>query len=342
MNKNRYVERKILCDYDLCEELFNKLNLKVYDMVPLRKVFLLITDQGKKILKRCQMSHENVQFIDGALNYIYLKDKNIMKYCKNKNNELITRWNEKEYIVLDMIEGREAAFTNPVEVLGCTKAIWKLHSSSNGLVDHLKSINIEAIYGDNIINNYIKDLNEISEIKKWVKKFKYTNEFDDIFLRNVDSIKRQMNKAIELLFNSSYEKMKKDKKNYCLCHNDLAHHNFIIDNDIVNLIDFDYCNIDLRIKDLYIFINKVIKNSIYEKDMVDNIILEYGNEGDTITNEEKAILSGFMCYPYDFVEIIKLYYNKQKSWDKEIFINRLKNKAEIDGFRVELVNKMIR
>ena len=27
MNKNRYVERKALCDYDLCEGLFDKLNL---------------------------------------------------------------------------------------------------------------------------------------------------------------------------------------------------------------------------------------------------------------------------------------------------------------------------
>ena len=45
MNKNRYVERKVLCDYDLCEGLFDKLNLNVQDMIPLRKVFLLVTDK---------------------------------------------------------------------------------------------------------------------------------------------------------------------------------------------------------------------------------------------------------------------------------------------------------
>ena len=45
MNKNRYVERKALCDYDLCERLFDKLNLTVQDMIPLRKVFLLVTDK---------------------------------------------------------------------------------------------------------------------------------------------------------------------------------------------------------------------------------------------------------------------------------------------------------
>ena len=106
MNKNRYVERKALCDYDLCEGLFDKLNLTVQDMIPLRKVFLLVTDKGKKILKRCDMKFEDVQFIDEALNYIYASDKDVIRYCRNKDNEVITTYNGKNYIVLDMIEGR--------------------------------------------------------------------------------------------------------------------------------------------------------------------------------------------------------------------------------------------
>ena len=138
MNKNRYVERKALCDYDLCEGLFDKLNLTVQDMIPLRKVFLLVTDKGKKILKRCDMKFEDVQFIDEALNYIYASDKDVIRYCRNKDNEVITTYNGKNYIVLDMIEGREATFTNPVEISWCTKAIEKLHVSSKGIEKYLK------------------------------------------------------------------------------------------------------------------------------------------------------------------------------------------------------------
>ena len=96
MNKNRYVERKALCDYDLCEGLFDKLNLTVQDMIPLRKVFLLVTDKGKKILKRCDMKFEDVQFIDEALNYIYASDKDVIRYCRNKDNEVITTYNGKK------------------------------------------------------------------------------------------------------------------------------------------------------------------------------------------------------------------------------------------------------
>ena len=342
MNKNRYVERKALCDYDLCEGLFDKLKLTVQDMIPLRKVFLLVTDKGKKILKRCDMKFEDVQFIDEALNYIYASDKDVIRYCRNKDNEVITTYNGKNYIVLDMIEGREATFTNPVEISWCTKAIEKLHVSSKGIEKYLKDLNIKCKYGSNIINEYINDLKNMEQIKFLVKKYKYKNDFDSLFLNSVESMEKQMNKAIELLMNTNYEKMKRDNRYFYLCHNDLAHHNFIIDNDNVNIIDFDYCNIDLRIKDIYIFINKVIKNLVYEKDAIDNILTAYDKPEDKIDNQEREILNSLLCYPYDFVEIIKLYYYKQKSWEQEVFVSRLKNKIELDDFRVELVKRILK
>ena len=151
-----------------------------------------------------------------------------------------------------------------------------------------------------------------------------------------------MNKAIELLMKTSYEKMKKDNRYFYLCHNDLAHHNFIIDNDNVNIIDFDYCNIDLRIKDIYIFINKVIKNLVYEKEAIDSILEAYEKPNDKIDSQEREILNALICYPYDFVEIIKLYYYKQKSWEQEVFIGRLKNKIELDDFRIALVKRILK
>ena len=52
MNKFRYIDKKILCSYDLSEEFFKELGVEVYDIIPLRKVFVIFTDKGKKILKK--------------------------------------------------------------------------------------------------------------------------------------------------------------------------------------------------------------------------------------------------------------------------------------------------
>ena len=43
-----------------------------------------------------------------------------------------------------------------------------------------------------------------------------------------------------------------------------------------------------------------------------------------------------------FLYIIKLYYYKQKSWEQEVFVSRLKNKIELDDFRVELVKRILK
>ena len=84
-------------------------------------------------------------------------------------------------------------------------------------------------------------------------------------MNSVESMEKQMNKAIELLLNTNYEKMKRDNRYFYLCHNDLAHHNFIIDEDKVNMIDFDYCKIDIKAIDIYNFIIKVIKIYLLHK-----------------------------------------------------------------------------
>lgn len=340
MNKYRYVEKEILCDYELDERLFSKLDLQVEDIIPLRKVFLLITNKGKKILKRCEMNIENVEFIDKALNYIYLKDKNVISYCRNKENKVVTSWNNKNYIVIDLIDGREATFTNPVEVICCSKSIAKLHEASVGIEDYINGLKIKCIYGENVIDKYINDLSDIKKLEALVKKFKYKNEFDSLFIKNIDEIKKQMDSSINLLIKSNYQKMKNDKELNYLCHNDLAHHNFIINNDEVNIIDFDYCNIDLRIIDIYIFISKVIKNMAYDKGYIDTIMKEYEKNSNCISIEEREVLKSLIAYPYDFVNIIKSYYFKEKSWEEEVFISRLKNKIEADSFRVELLKTL--
>ena len=81
----------------------------------------------------------------------------------------------------------EATFTNPVEISWCTKAIEKLHVSSKGIEKYLKDLNIKCKYGSNIINEYINDLKNMEQIKLLVKKYKYKNDFDSLFLNSVES-----------------------------------------------------------------------------------------------------------------------------------------------------------
>lgn len=333
MNRFKYVDKDILCSYDLSEELFSRLGIDIYDIIPLRKVFVLFTNKGKKILKIANCDKERINFIDKVLRYIDKKDKNVMQYCKNLEGDIITTWDDKDYILLNMIDGREASYTNPVDITLCAGAISKMHKASYGLDSFLDEYEKIENSSKSIIDQYISDFNALCEFENIINKFKYKNEFDLLFLDIINKCKSDMNKAIDLLQCSSYKELNKSKENLVLCHNDLAHHNFIVNDTDVNIIDFDYCSIDARIIDIANFASKVMKSTFYDINILNSILDSYGQ----VSHEEVEVLYALFTYPKDFVNIAKSYYLKQKSWTKEVFIGRFKNKIELDIFRDEFL-----
>lgn len=336
MNRFRYIDKKILCSYDLSEEFFNKLGVEVYDIIPLRKVFVLFTNKGKKILKSINSSKERIRFIDKILNIIKQNDKYILQYCKNSENHIVTNWKGKSYVLLDMIDGREASFTNPLEVEWCTKALANFHNASENIISKITEEELKLNKSNNLIYEFLNDLCFISEAERVIGKFRYKNEFDTLFLANVSKAKNDLNRSINLLSNSSYNEIYSDTNNMVICHLDLAHHNFIIDENEVNMIDFDYCKVDIRVVDIYNFITKVVKNYAYDKKIINKIINDYSSIHN-ISEKEEEIIFSLLNYPRDFVSICKDYYLKQKSWDYEVFLSRFNDKIENDIFKTELL-----
>lgn len=339
MNKFRYIDKRILCSYDLSEEFFNKLGVKVYDIIPLRKVFVLFTDKGKKILKITDSSIDRINFINEVLNIIKERDEYILRYCTSSQGDIITNWKDKSYVLLDLIDGREATFTNPIEVEWCTKALANFHNASINITERLNSEEVILNKSKNLIYEFLNDLCFITEAERVISKFSYKNEFDSLFLNNVAKAKNDLNKSINLLTNSSYNELYNDNKNMVICHLDLAHHNFIIDDDKVNMIDFDYCKIDIRARDIYNFMIKAIKNYAYDKSVVQKIINDYSSISE-ISDKEKGVIYAMLNYPLDFINISKGYYLKQKSWDYEVFLSRFKDKVENDIFKSELLRNI--
>ena len=336
MNRFRYIDKKILCSYDLSEDFFNKLGVEVYDIIPLRKVFVLFTNKGKKISKSINSSKERIRFIDKILNIIKQNDKYILQYCKNSENNIVTNWKGKSYVLLDMIDGREASFTNPLEVEWCTKALVNFHNASENIISKITEEELKLNKSNNLIYEFLNDLCFISEAERVIGKFRYKNEFDTLFLANVSKAKNDLNRSINLLSNSSYNEIYSDTNNMVICHLDLAHHNFIIDENEVNMIDFDYCKVDIRVVDIYNFIIKVVKNYAYDKKIINKIISDYSNIHN-ISEKEEEIIFSLLNYPRDFVSICKDYYLKQKSWDYEVFLSRFNDKIENDIFKTELL-----
>lgn len=340
MNKFRYVDRDILCQYDLNEEFFEKLNLEIEDIIPLRKVFVLLTNEGKKILKLTDSSEERIRFISEALNYISKEYDSVLSYYESKDGEITYKFGSNTYVLLNMIEGREATFTNPVEVEMCAKSIANMHNASKGIFNKLSTEIVKGNLGEYLPYQFSKAKEDLINIKEYVLRFRYKNEFDKVFLENVDSNINQIQKSIELLAMCEYNSMLEDFNKRVLCHNDLAHHNFIIDGDNVKIIDFDYCKIDTRAVDIANYSIKVIKNSCYDLNKF-KLILDSYNSIEKLSKQEIKLIYAIISFPKDFITISRDYYYKQKKWDYEVFFNRLKDKIGNENHRQDFIENFI-
>ncbi|MBQ6820576.1 MAG: CotS family spore coat protein [Clostridium sp.] len=340
MNKFRYIDNDILCKYDLREEFFNKLSFEVNDIIPLRKVFVLLTNEGKKILKITDSSEDRVRFIDEALEYTSKEYSNILSYYKDSNENITYKSGENTYVILNMLEGREVSYSNPVEIELCTKAIAKLHLASKGIFNKLDADMVKGNLGDYLPYNFSKAKEDLINIKDYILRFRYKSDFDNLFLDNIDRNIKSIQKSIELIAMCNYNDLIGNYSKRVLCHNDLAHHNFIVDGEDVKIIDFDYCKIDTRAVDIANFAMKVIKNTYYDMDTF-KLIIETYNSIDKLSKDEIKLIYAILSFPRDFVTITRDYYYKQKKWSYEVFLSRLKDKIINEGYREEFINNFI-
>ena len=175
MNKTKYSEKNYLCDYDLSLKFFNELGIKVNDIIPLRKVFLIYTDDGNKILKKVSYDVDRVNLISDSLDYVKKNYEHVITYKRFKDNLCYKKWNDQIYIVMDILDGREASFSNPIEIDLCAENIALMHKASQGLREYLKK-------------KYNKDFLEIS-LKDKIKK-----AYDElIWMRNLVDVYKYKN-----------------------------------------------------------------------------------------------------------------------------------------------------
>jgi CotS family spore coat protein len=330
----RYKDKEYLTKYDLCVDLFNKFNLTVYDVVPLRSVYMASTDKGDKILKRVEYTREELKFIYSVLSYIRNKFVRIMDFVKDVNGDIYTIWNGNMYCVLDLVEGKECNFSNPIDLSIAAKGLGELHLASEGF----KSNVYNKYNNGKLIDTFTRRVQEMWFFKSIASIHENKTKFDEIFIDNVDYYIEQIKKSIDMLKGSYYYKLCSEEDKIVVCHHDLAYHNILIKNQDAYFIDFDYAVIDLKVHDLCNLINKVVKNFAFDIEKA-NIVIKNYCIYNTLNQRELEVLHAMLTFPEDFYSISKDYYTKRKDWEESVFLDRLKRKSGYREDREEFLQK---
>jgi CotS family spore coat protein len=321
----KFKDREFLSRCHLDLKLLNNYDFIVSDVIPIRKVFILVTSKGNKVLKKLEYNLEQLNFISNSIEFIRKNGfSQIIQFEKNKNGDIYTDWKSNTYVVMDLINGRECEFNNPIEVAMAARALGKMHLASKGFI--YKACCDRNICG-NILERYGQKIDELKFFKNLVNSYENKTSFDDIFLGHVNRFIEEGEKSIDILKNSRYCELCEEEDKVAICHHDLAYHNILINNDEVYFIDFDYSVVDLRIHDLCNYIDKVVKGFAYNFQKAKDIIDEYSGISE-LDKREIEVLYGMLYFPEEFYSISKDYYFKRKLWSEESFIYKLNKKLE--------------
>jgi len=329
----RYKDKNYLSEYDLDVNLFSEFDLKAYDVIPVRKVFILNTDKGDKVLKKVSYSTSELEFINYGIEYIKNNNFNrIIEFQKTKNKLIYISWKEDIYCIMNLVEGRECEYSNPVDVMLASKALAELHRASEGLIyeeefQQLLVMNPQRQLCGRVIKKFNKKLEELKFFRSIAALYENKNEFDNIFLEHEKYYEENIKQSIRILEQSEYYNLCDEKEKIAFCHHDLAHHNILINKEQVYFLDFDYAVVDLKVHDICNFINKAIKNFGFDIEKCHSILKEYTSVN-PLDERELRVLYGMLSFPEDFYSVSRDYYTRQKQWSEEVFLNRLKKKVE--------------
>ncbi|WP_078695219.1 CotS family spore coat protein [Caloramator quimbayensis] len=322
----RYRDKSFLSSYMLDTKIFDCFDFLVEDASPIRSVYILNTDEGYKILKKVEYDIDTLMFIYNSLRALREKYPYVINFRLTRDNKPYTEYKGGIYVVLDLIEGRECVFQNPIDLSEASKALAKLHNAG---------IDIDIF--DESRNNLKKTIKKFSDKIESMKKYKeianmHVNktEFDSLYLENVDFYIKCAEDSVLCLESSDYISL--CERFHTLCHHDLAHHNILIGNDNnIYFLDFDYCLIDIPCHDLCNIITRAIKHNSWSVDMAKNIINSY-SQIRQIDDKELKVLYGYLLFPQDFYDIAYCYYMRSKNWEESEFVEKLIRRA---GYKEE-------
>lgn len=319
----KYKDRDFLKDYSLDIDLFRKFNLHIKDVAPIRKVFIVSSEEGDFIIKKLDYEAEDLEFINRGLEYV--KNKGFHKtfsFRKNLEGNIIENYKGNNYCIMNLINGRESVYSNPVDIALGTSSLASLHSSSKGFYDKLEKRDFRG----KLINKLEYEIHEMKLLKELVLKHPNKKEMDEIFLDNIDYLTKKAEESVRLLNKSHYYELCHVEEAVAFCHHDLAYHNILIKDEEAYFIDFDYAIIDLKVHDIANYIYKVVKNFAYDINKAVFVMDNY-KETYTLEREEIEVLYGMLLFPYKSFTLFKHYYFRQKDWAYNSFLEKAKDKV---------------
>ena len=310
-------------EMQIITSVLTKYNIELVSAEKIRNAYKIITNRGNYCLKR--MKHGKNKAKNGCIlteELLLNKFSNISKYFRTIEGNSYVRYKSNIFYLIEWIEGFECDFTNIDEAANCTKLLAEFHNMSN-------KIDYSNIEIGNSFKNWPKilacNLKNIERFKSIIINKRIKNDFDVIFLNDIDNFYNRGLSAINMLNTSQYYNLSKianDEKT--LCTNSFYNQNIIKKEEEYFIVDFDDIMIDLQIIDLGKFIRKLMFKKAYEWNFTfAKTLIEAYSSVRRLSKVDLEIIFALIIFPQKFWNLGQKRYIKHKKWSETKYLHKL-------------------
>ena len=285
--------------------------LENYDIEVLRTwkgrgAILCETRQGVLILKEYAGHREKAAFQNALLTMVKERGfENVESILKNKEQELLTQDQDGTlYILKTYFEGRECNVKDMEECRQAVRVLAQFHNVSYADSSLLSGVG-EPRYA---YMEFEKHNKELRRVRKYLKDRGQKTDFEICLIKNYDYF---FNLALQLAEELRFYQKEEEKR--FICHGDYQYHNIIVAGDQMKLINFEKCVSESPVRDLYLFMRKLLEKSGWVESIGFELVDTY-EKVRPMEKEEYRQLYYRLAYPEKFWKIVNFYYNSGKAW----------------------------
>lgn len=281
-----------------------------------RGAILCESDRGLLILKEYSGRRDRIVFQDALLERIKKQGfDGAESVLKTKGGEFIVYDQDRvPYILKTYFEGRECNVRDSRECIRAVKTLARLHTAAC-----LREGDIAGLEGQprfRMDKEYEKHNKELRRVRKYLRGKGQKTNFEIFLLQQYDYFLQLALRAEQEAAACLKEGREGDGATCYICHGDYQHHNILViqgDEERMAVVNFEKCICDNPVRDLYLFMRKLLEKSGWSSE-VGSLLLNAYREERELEKEDYAQLYYRFLYPEKFWKIVNFYYNSGKAW----------------------------
>lgn len=297
---------------DRAVSLFDNYEIEIVRTWKGRGAILCESDKGLLILKEYNGPANKIFFQDTLLKHIKEAGFPLAEtILRTRDDEMIVYDQDRvPYIVKNYFEGKECNNREPEECNQAVQILAQLHNCSD--LSAWEGMSSQPVF--HIEKEYEKHNRELKKVRRFLREKSQKTAFEIYLMKHYDYfLDTALQVTGEVRAYMHGENMENPENFPIVCHGDYQYHNIIQTVDGIALINFEKCVRDNPMRDLYLFMRKLLEKNNWSQSLGDALLNAYDAKR-TLTGKDYEQLYYRFAYPEKFWKIANFYYNSGKAW----------------------------